>query len=156
MQGVFAMASGWTNKGKMRLLETLRGVSLPANFNIALITSTPDADTDTMGDESEITAGNGYVTGGISLAKTTGVWDVMSESDASDYGEIQLADVVWTASGGNIPSGGSGARFAVVTDANSTVSLREIWFYLDLVSNRTVSDTQTLTLTNCAVRLSES
>jgi len=150
------MASGWTNKGKMRLLETMRGVSLPTNFYMALITSTPDADTNLMSDETEITAGNGYVTGGISLTKNATDFDVITESDASDYGEIQLKNIVWTASGGNVPSGGSGARFAVLTDDDGTIADREIWIYFDLSSNRTVSDTQTLTLTDCAARLSES
>jgi hypothetical protein len=59
---------------------------------------------------------------------------------------IQIKDVAWTASGGNIPASGDGARYAVLTDDNGTVASREVFQWWDLSSDRTVSDSQVLTL----------
>lgn len=150
-------ASGWTNKGKANVLALLRGVSLPANFNIALVTSAvaPTADTNTFGQLTEIATGNGYTTGGISVAHNSTDFDVLTEDDSGDAALVQLKDEVWTASGGNLPASGNGARYAVLTDANATVANREVWFYWDLGSDRTVSDGQTLTLQNCEAKLTE-
>ena len=64
--------AGWTNKGKMSILEAyFRNAGAPTNFYIILFTdaSAPDADTDQESDLTEIAAGNGYTTGGYSLDK---------------------------------------------------------------------------------------
>lgn len=150
---------GWTNKGKFQALGRLyRGVALPTNYYVALITSaaTPDADTNTVSQMTEIAAGNGYTSGGISLSKNATDFDVITEDDTNDRGLIQIKDLVWTASGGNLPGSGSGARRAVFTDDNGTVGSREIYHFWDLVSDRTVSDGQSLTLQDCEIRINES
>lgn len=136
----------------------LRTETMPTNFYLALVTSAsaPVADTNTKTELTEITAGNGYTEGGYSLVKTSTDWDVWTEDDGNDRGLIQLKDIVWTASGGPIPSAGSGARYAVLTDDNVTQADREIYAFFDLVSDRSVSDTQTLTLQNCELRINES
>ncbi len=150
--------AGWTNKGKATLLSyVFRGVSLPANFYIALCTSavTPNADTNTLGQLTQIAAGNGYTANGIALSKNATDFDVLNEDDAGDLGAVQIKDVVWTAAGGNMPGSGSGARYAVLTDDNATPGNRLVLFYWDLTSDRVISDGQTLTLRDLEIRVTE-
>jgi hypothetical protein len=150
--------AGWTNKGKFRMLgRAYQGVALPTNFFVALVTSAtaPVADTNTKSELTEIASGNGYTTGGISLSKNSTDFDVLTEDDANDRALIQIKDLVWTASGGSIPASGNGARYAVFTDDNATQGSREIYHFWDLSADRTVSDTQTLTLQNCEIRITE-
>jgi hypothetical protein len=65
------MAMGYTNRGLFRLLGTLRGEALPTNFFIALVTADnePDAETNTLGQLTQIATGNGYTSGGVQLTK---------------------------------------------------------------------------------------
>lgn len=150
--------AGLTNKGKWRLLGwSLRGDAIPTNLYVALVTSAnaPGPDTNTLGDLTEIAAGNGYASGGYQLTPNSTDFDVHTEDDANDRGLIQIKDIIWTASGGPIPASGSGARYAVLTDDNATVANREILGYWDLVSDRQVSDGQTLTLQDCELRINE-
>jgi hypothetical protein len=151
--------AGWTNKGKYRALGwVFRGDTIPTNFYVALVTSAtaPNADTNTLSDLTEIAAGNGYTTGGYQLTPNSTDFDTHTEDDTNDRALVQIKDVVWTASGGNIPASGNGARYAVLLDDNATVANREVLAYWDLSSDRTVSDGQTLTLQDCELRLTES
>ncbi|GAH62373.1 unnamed protein product, partial [marine sediment metagenome] len=135
--------SGMTNKGKFRILDAyFRDTDMPTNFYIALVTSAnvPDPDTNVLSELTEIAAGNGYTTGGYQLARNSTDFDVLTENDTDDRGEIQIKDVVWNASGGNIPASGNGARYAVLLDDNATPADREVLDYWDLISDRTVSD----------------
>jgi hypothetical protein len=122
---------------------------------MALCTSatTPTADTNTLSEMTQIASGNGYTTNGIQLTPNATDFDVFTEDDTNDRALIQIKDLVWTASGGNLPASGNGARWAVLTDDNATAGSRQIEDWFDLVSDRTVSDTQTLTLQNCEKRL---
>jgi len=152
------MASGWTNKGKVSILEAyFRNEGAPTNFYVALVTSAvePTADHNSFSELTEITAGNGYATGGFQLAKNSTDFDVLTEDDTNDRGYIQIKDIVWTASGGTIPDSGDGARWAILLDDVVTIAGREILAYFDLSSDRTVSDGQTLTLSNSELRLDE-
>ena len=151
--------AGWTNKGKARILNGFfRNTNIPTNFYIALATSAvaPAADTNTLSELTQVAAGNGYTTGGYQLSRNSTDFDTLTEDDAADRGLIQVKDVVWTASGGAIPASGNGARYAVLTDDNATVGSREVLAFWDLVSDRSVSNGQTLTLQNCELRLNES
>lgn len=151
------MANGWTNKGLRRLLGwVFNAETLPTNFYLALVTSAtaPDADTNTLSQLTEIAAGNGYTSGGISFAKNTTDFPTITEDDANNRAQINLKDAVWTASGGSLPGSGSGARYAVLTDDNATVGSREVFAYFDLSSDRTVSSGQTLTLDDPILRIS--
>ena len=150
--------SGWTNKGKYKILGwALRGETPPTNLYVALVTSAvaPTADTNTKSELTEIANGNGYTTGGYQLTRNATDFDVWTEVDASDYALLQIKDVVWTASGGPIPASGNGARYAVLTDDNVTQGSREVYFYWDLVSDRSVSSGQTLTLQDMETRVTE-
>ncbi len=150
--------AGWTNRGKYMILASyLRGATPPTNFYVALCTSAtaPTQDTNTLGELTEIAAGNGYTTGGYPLARNSTDFDVLTEDDAGDVAYIQCKDIVWTAVTGNLPASGNGARYAVITDDNATVSSRQVLAYFSLTSDRTVSVGQTLTLQNLELRLTE-
>jgi hypothetical protein len=154
--------AGFTNRGKLRNLEmTYRGEynggALPTNFYVALCTSAvaPTQDTNVLDDLTQIATGTGYADGGYSLTPGSTDFDVIAEDDGSDFGSIQIKDIVWTASGGSIPNSGDGARYAVLTNDVGAASGREILAYWDLSSDRQVSDGQTLTLQNCELRLTE-
>lgn len=147
----------FTNKGKAKLLGLIRGATLPTNFYVALVTSAaaPGADTNTLSQLTQIATGNGYTDGGYELTPGETDFDTLTEDDGNDKGILKVKDVVWTASEGNIPASGNGARYAVLTDDNVTVGSREVWAYWDLTSDRTVSDTQTLTLQDLELDLTE-
>jgi len=152
------MAVGWTNKGKFEALNWIfRAATIPTNFYVALVTpaAAPGPDTDTLGQLTQITTGNGYTDGGYQLTPGATDFDVINEDDTNDLGKVQAKDVVWTASGGPIPASGNGARYAVLTDDNATVGSRKVIAYWDLSSDRSVSDGQTLTLQDCELRLTE-
>jgi len=151
--------AGVTNKGKMRLLDAYFLASgAPSSFYVALVTAAvaPAADINTLGELTEIADGNGYTEGGYQLNRDGTDFDTLTEEDLTDQGIVQVKDVVWTAGGGDIPDSGAGARYAVLTDDNGTVGNREVIAYWDLVSPRTVSDGQTLTLQNLELDLNES
>lgn len=150
--------AGWTNRGKYLALQgVFRNTGLPTAFYLALFDSSvaPGADSNLISDLGQVPAGNGYTAGGISVARNATDFDVLTEDDANDRALVQLKDIVWTASGGNLPISGTGARYAALTDDNVTVNSRQVVAYFDLVSNRVVSDTQSLTLQNCELRLTE-
>lgn len=150
------MASLATNRLRFNLLGwAFRAATIPTNFYITLITSAtaPTVDTDTKTGLTEIAAGNGFTAGGTSLSKNATDFDVFTEDDTNDRAFIQLKDIVWTASGGNLPASGDGARYALLTDDNGTDASREVYTSWDLTSARTVSDTQDLTLQDCEIRV---
>ncbi len=148
------MASGITNRCRFKMLDwCFRGSALPTNYYVALVTSaaTPTVDTNTFSELTEIAAGNGYTAGGISVAKNSTDWDTLTEDDTNDKALIQLKDLVWTASGGSLPGSGNGARWAILTDDNATPASRLVLAWWDLISDRSVSVGQPLTLQNCEV-----
>lgn len=150
--------AGFTNKGKFQILGIVfNAVTPPTTFNVALVTSAvaPTQDTNTLSQLTEIAAGNGYTSGGIACARNSTDFPTLTEEDTLDVGFIRVKNLVWTAGAGPIPASGNGARWAVLTDANATVGNREIWAYWDLVSDRTVSSGQTLTLQASELRLTE-
>src|SRR5512145_241128 len=127
--------AGWTNKGKYRCLEVwCRAASIPGSgFAVFLATSAtaPGADTDLKSELTEVAAGNGYTAGGINVARNATDFDVLTEDDTNDRALIQIKDLVWTASGGNLPGSGNGARYAILTDQFATVGSREVLAYWD-------------------------
>lgn len=142
----------FTNRGKFRMLQSFyRGVNTPSTFYVALVTATvvPTAATNTLSQLAEIAAGNGYTAGGIAVARSAVAWDVLIEDDTLNQARVQAADIVWTPSGGPIPSSGAGATYAVLLDDNVTPANRDVIAYATLTPGPvTVSDTQPLTLQN--------
>jgi hypothetical protein len=123
---------------------------------MALVKTTPTADTNVMTDLTEVAAGNGYTAGGISVARNATDFDVLTEDDTNDKALVQIKDIVWTASGGPLPSDSAGATYAVITDDNATVGSRDVYHYGSLGSARVVSTGQTLTIQNFEIDLTES
>lgn len=150
------MASLVTNRGKFLWLgRSYRATAVPANYFAALVTNAtpPTVDHNTFSQLTEIATGQGYTAGGIQLTPNATDFDVYTEDDTNDWALLQIRDLVWTASGGNLPASGAGARHMVLTDDNATAGSRQVEASFDLVSDRTVSSTQTLTLQNCELRL---
>ena len=150
------MANVFTNRGKYNNVgHRYRGVSLPANLYAALCTAAtaPTADTNTLSQLTQITTGNGYSDGGITLTPGATDFDTYVEDDTNDYAYVQIKDLVWTASGGNLPASGDGASWMVLTGPHATVGSREVDAAFDLTSPRTVSTGQALTIQNAEVRL---
>ena len=149
--------AGWTNRGPNNVLDVVfRGAAIPGDaFAVFLATSAtaPTADHNLKTDLTEIAAGQGYSAGGLNVARDSTDWDVLTEDDSGDLAKIQIKDLVWTASGGNLPASGNGARYAGLTDQHATVGSRMLLAYWDLTADRTVSDTQTLTLQDCELRI---
>jgi len=146
---------GFTNRGAFLAFDAyFANQTEPANFFVALFTSatTPTVDTNTLSQLTQVATGNGYVDGGISVARDTTDWDSRVEDDTDDRAEFQIKDLVFTASGGPIPASGNGARWAALTTDEVTVANRQIIAFFDLVSDRTVSSGQTLTLQNLEVQ----
>lgn len=150
------MASGWTNKGKYNALRVwLCNLDAPtANYYMALFTSatTPNVDHNTFSELTQINTGNGYNTGGYQLNRD-GTDFVVTEDDSNDRADVDIKDISWTAAGGPIPNGGSGARWACLTDDNATEASRILIAWFDLSEDRSVSTGQSLTLQNCTLRI---
>lgn len=147
-----------TNRGKKLLLQyALQNASLPTTLFLALGTATtaPTVDTDTMSQISEIAVGNGYTSGGQTVARNTTDWTTLTEDDTSDFATVKIIDKSWTASGGTLPTSGLGARWAFLTTDEATVANRQIIAGFDLVSANQVSAGQSLTIQNATAKLSE-
>jgi len=149
----------YTNRGKRRLFEGYyQNLAFPtANFFIALVTSAtaPNPDINTFSELTEIGAGNGYTSGGGTegtVNRNATDFENLTENDTSDRVEIQIIDIVWTASGGPIPASGNPARWAVMLDDNGTVGSREVLAWWDLTEDRQVSSGQSLTLQDLELR----
>ena len=150
--------AGWTNRGKFSVLDwAFRGATIPTNFYVALVTSAvaPIATINTFTELTEIADTQGYTTGGFQLTPNGTDFDSLVEDDTTDKALLQIKDVAWTASGGNIPASGDGARYAVLLDDNASIPARLVLAFWDLTSDRTVSDTQTLTLIDLELDLTE-
>jgi hypothetical protein len=150
--------AGFTNKGKMRVLDIVfRAATPPTNFYLALVTSAvaPTADTNTFSELTEIPSGNGYTAGGYLLNRNSTDFDTLTEDDTGDEGVLLLKNIVWTASGGSLPGSGTGARWAVLTDDNATQASREIWLFFDLLANRIVTTGNPLTIQDAEISLTE-
>lgn len=150
--------AGFTNRGKFLVLEyVFRALTIPTNFYLALVTNDtpPGADHNTLSELTEISAGNGYTSGGESLTPGGTDFDTSSEDDTNDLAYVQVKDVSWTAAGGPIPSSGNGARFAVLLTDEVTVGNRQIIAYFDLGSAISIASGQTLTLQDTQMNLNE-
>jgi len=149
--------AGITNKGKYRMAGAIfRGETLPTNFYVALVTDTPDADTNTLSDLTEIADGNGYDTGGFELTPGGTDFDTWTEDDSGNKGVIKIKDVAWTADGGSIPASGDDALYAVLLDDNGTIANREVWVYWSLGGAQSIGDGSTITLQDLEIDFSES
>lgn len=149
--------AGFTNRGKKLILASFFNNTAPTNVYAALCTAatTPTADTNTLSELTEIAAGNGYTSGGISLTRNATDFPSLTEDDTNDRSSITCKTLEWTAAGGNLPASGNGARWLVLVDDNATVGNRQVIAFFDLAADRTVSDGQKLTITTPELRATE-
>jgi len=148
----------WTNRGKFLMLSwAFPRVAFPTNYYVALVTDAvaPTVDINTLGELTEITAGNGYTTGGYQLTPNDTDFDTTTEDDTSDLAFVQIKDIVWTAVAGPIPSAGDGARYAILTDDIGVVANRQVIAAWDLVTSRMCTATFSITLEDCELRAIE-
>ncbi len=144
-----------TNYGATQMADVFfRGATPPANFYLAYVTSAvaPTAILENFSSFTEIAAGNGYPTGGISVARNSTDFDSLIQNNTDNRFELQMKDLTATASGGSIPTSGDGARYGLLLDDNATVSSRKVIGYFDLGADRVVSDGQPLTVQNAELR----
>lgn len=151
------MANGVTNRGKKLILElAFRNSGISSQFYVALITSgtTPTVDINTFSELTEIAAGNGYTSGGIAVARNSTDFDTLTEDDTNDWATALIKDLVWTASGGPIPSSGSSPSYWVLLTDEVTVGNRQVIAWGDVSpTTAVVSAGQTLTISDAGVRL---
>lgn len=102
-------------------------------LKLALTNSAPTASSDTdFSDISEISAGNGYSSGGMTLDSVT--W-----TQSSGTATLDCSDEVLAASGGAI------GPFRYVVLYNDTPSSEELIGYYDLGASQSIADTESRT-----------
>lgn len=95
---------------------------------------------------SELINGNGYTTGGNTLAGVA-----VTEDDVDDRTEVTWDNTQWTASGGSIgPSPGA----IIYDDTPTTPQADPIVGYIDFGGNQTQADGGIATISNIEVRVS--
>lgn len=108
--------------------------NLGADTIKALLTNTAPVATNTVkANISEISAGNGYTAGGITITVST-------SSQTSGTYKLVIADATLTASGGSI------GPFRYVVFYNDTATNDELICYYDYGSSITLADTETFTV----------
>ena len=154
-------AQGVTDVGKMWMAGwAFADTTAFDTLFVMLCTSavTPDKDVETFATLTPIATGSGYQsTGGIGTNEgfllPGNAADFYAITHGDGYGRIKIRDIIWTASGGSIPDSGDGARWAVLTDNNTTIDSRVVLAWWDLTSDRSVADGNTLTLQDLEIRL---
>jgi hypothetical protein len=148
-----------TNRGKYLVPDGYFRGNLPTNFYVILFTSatTPTVDTNTVGELTQIAAGNGYTAGGYQLNPDTTDFPTLTEDDTNNRAVLLIKDVSWTASGGSIPATGT-ARYAALTTDEGTVADRQVLVVWDLDPTGTgvsQADGGRLILRDLAIRVTE-
>lgn len=143
------MANTWTDYGINRMLDiTFRSATGPTACSVRLLTNLTGADVDAenFADLNEISAGNGYTTGGETVTLDSSGFDVLADDSGNSRQYLQLADVQWTASGGSIAAAGAAL---VMTDSGTD----KVWAVFDFGGTVTATDGGTFTLQNCELRV---
>jgi len=149
--------AGWTNRGKAGCLDLWAniGFAAPTDFYIALVKSTPTADTNTFTELTEIATGNGYTAGGKALTRNSTNFDI-TEDDGTDQGDLTTdADITWTNSGGVIPSDSNGATYVVVLDDDGTPANREVFHFGSFGGAKVSGTDQDFVVQNLTISLTE-
>jgi hypothetical protein len=141
-----------TNRGKFLIQGGyFLADGVPTTFYCALIDSgstAPSIDTNTMSQLTEVSAGNGYTSGGVAVPRQTGGGASVVQDNTANTSTLTLADIaVAEASGGTIPSTGT-ALYAVLTTDEATVADRQIIAYTSLGSARSCPDGKIFKLTD--------
>lgn len=146
-----------TVKGASHFLSRARGVANPTNYKIVLITNaaTPTRTTSTFSGLTEIAAGNGYTSGGMTIALNSTDFDQLVEDTTTNFrAELHMKDLVWTASGGTIPASGVGIYTAVLADDNATLNSREVYaFWTSTAAPHVIANGLTFTLPDLTIAI---
>jgi hypothetical protein len=145
------MANTWTDYGINRMLDiTFRSATGPTACSVRLLSTLTGSGVDNEDwsgiSANEVANGNGYTTGGATVALSNVGFDVLSDDSANNRQYLQLADVSWTASGGSITAAGAAL---VMTDGGTD----KVWAIFDFSGSVTASDGGTLTMQNCELRV---
>lgn len=146
----------FTTRGLKLMFDwSFRTATRESFFHLVLITSAsvPTAATKTMSELTQIASGNGYSTGGFTLNANSTDLNVLIEDDGASLTYIGLKNIAWTASGGPIPSSGSGASHVVLTTSEPNPANWQVIWYQSLNGTRTVSSGNTLQLTGIQARI---
>jgi len=141
--------AGVTNRGKFNILNhVFRGVTLPSNYYIFLVSDTPTEDTDTLGQLTEVNVAAGEVALPTGGSDGIASFDTITETDSStDNAIIQIKNCVFA---GPIVA----ATHAVMVDGTTTGD--DVWAFWSLGGATTVSTGQNLTLQDLQINLQES
>ncbi len=148
------MSSYITNRGKKLILDYgCEGTANPTNLYAALSDTNPTngVDTNTMADITEIGAGNGYTSGGVSYTPAQ-MFTTLTEDDTNNLAEITIGNINYNASGGSIPASGT-ARYVIITTDEATVANRQVIAVLDMGTEYVASDGYTMSVRNFKLRL---
>lgn len=105
-------------------------------FKLALTNTAPNAATNTvLADITQIAAGNGYSTGGFTLAGVT--W-----AETGGTAKLTITDLVITASGGSM----AGFRYLVIYNDTQTSPADALIGYYDYGSTLTLANGESLTV----------
>lgn len=97
-------------------------------LKIALTNTTPTASTDVnFADITELSAGNGYSAGGVTLGS-------VSFTQSGGVATLDFADFSWTASGGDI------GPYRALVLYNDSISAEELICYWDLGASESIVD----------------
>ena len=143
------MANTWTDYGIYRMLDiTFRSATAPTACSVRLLANLTGADVDAenFSGLTEVSAGNGYSTGGVTVPLSSVGFDVLADDSGNNRQYLQLADVSWTASGGDISALGAAL---VMTDSGTD----KVWAVFDFGGTVTATDGGTLTMQNCELRV---
>jgi len=125
------MATSNKYQNGVEVLVTTANASTDS-FKFALTNATPNASTDAfLADITEISAGNGYPSGGVSVPVTGG-------ESGGTYTLSQDSTVTITASGGSI------GPFRYIVFYEGTVADNPLFSYFDYGSSITLADGETL------------
>ena len=149
------MAVVITNRGlKLMLQYAFQNVSAPTKFYAILLPSgsTVTVDVNTVSDTTEIPAGNGYTSGGITVTRNNLGFINLTENDTSDYATIEVKDCDFETSGGAIPTSGD-IRYMAITTDEAAVADRQIIAIFDLGSSITIPDGKYLHVRDSTIKL---
>lgn len=127
------MANTFTKEGAERLFKyALQNDSPPSTFSMILL--------DQQSDDTEISFGNGYSTGGLNISFDNLVTGI-------DYAQVEITDATYIADGGIIPRSGL-IRQAALIDDDGTILAK-----FDLEENVTIASNKQLAISNATIRL---
>ena len=141
-----------TSRGLRVLTDWMDGASTPAALAVILTTDLPTFGTKDTSELTEVANGNGYTTGGISVALDATDWPTETESDTAgqQYFERLMKSQAWAASGGNIPASGGVPLAVVLIDDAGTPN---VLGWIDLGTAKTIVSGLSLTMPGMSMRI---